>query len=109
MSEIIETEEVTKFYTFVQNNSGGYWNGPHYVIIEAFDANHANEIAVDNEIYFNGCASGNDCSCCGDRWYPVEEYHGSEKPEIWGEPLEEYNSEKYKLIPYKAKHDEQIQ
>ena len=95
--------EVTKFYTFVQNNSGGYWNGPHYVIIEAFDANHANEIAVDNEIYFNGCASGNDCSCCGDRWYPVEEYTGSEKPEIWGEPLENYNPEKYKLIPYKAK------
>jgi len=88
----------TKFYTFRQNNSGGYWNGPKYVIIEAFNAEHANELAGNNDIYFHGCATGTDCECCGDRWYEVSEYEAEDEPLIDKEPLENYNREDYKLI-----------
>lgn len=60
------------FYTFYQNNSGGSFivndSVAHVVIIEAPSANVANAIAEDKGLYFDGCDSGADCSCCGDRW-----------------------------------------
>ena len=59
------------FFTYYQNNSGGRSKGSHYVIIEARDYRDANNLAEDKaEIYFNGCAEGFDCNCCGDRWIP---------------------------------------
>ena len=70
------------FYTFKQNNSGGTFIGPQYVIIEADDASEANLIAYDHGIYFNGVQNGQDCNCCGDRWYPVYEYAGEETPQL---------------------------
>ena len=61
------------FYTFTQNNSGGSFITDeaiaHYVIIEADSADEANSIAESKGIYFNGCEIGEDCPCCGDRWY----------------------------------------
>jgi hypothetical protein len=83
----------TKFYTFNQNNSGGSFvtsdneGLSEYVIIEATDANHANERAERIGLYFNGCDDGRDCYCCGDRWYTVSENDGTDEPTIYGEPI----------------------
>ena len=95
------------FYTFHQNNTGGSWAGPaHYVIIEADSAREANDIAVDHGLYFNGCALGHDCSCCGDRWYEVDEHDADKTPLIYGDHPDEatewctkYNSNS-KVKPY---------
>lgn len=69
----------TKWYHFRQNNSGGSFHiddergiGPH-VYIEAMNADHANDLAGRIGIYFDGVNTGNDCSCCGDRWSPVSD------------------------------------
>jgi len=82
------------FYTFHQNNSGGYFifdsdKGISVnVIIEANSADEANDRAEQIGLYFNGVADESDCSCCGDRWYSVwDENDGTELPEIWGEPV----------------------
>jgi hypothetical protein len=95
------------FYTFTQNNSGGLYTGPaKYFIVEAEFSQEANEIAQNHGIYFNGCASGADCECCGDRWYPCSSSDGTKKPEIYGNSPEEARKE-YRLtispsnsIPY---------
>ena len=80
------------FYTFHQNNSGGFFVGPEFVIIEADSADEANMTAMDHDVYFDGIHHGNDCECCGDRWYEVDEYHATEKPEIYGkDPAESTN------------------
>ena len=79
------------FYTFRQNNSGGFFSGPQFVIIEADSAEEANAIAEENDIYFHGVSRGLDCSCCGDRWYPVYEGDGDNEPLIYGEPAEKYD------------------
>lgn len=81
----------TKFFTFNQNNSGGSFDIDlnfgisQYVIIEAENASQANEIALGIGLYFYGCSSGNDCPCCGDRWYEVDDSDGTEFPSIYGE------------------------
>ena len=68
----------TKFYEFSQNNSGGSFDVDndvcHRLFIEATNAEQANRIAQDLGVYFNGCDSGMDCNCCGDRWYEVDDY-----------------------------------
>jgi hypothetical protein len=83
------------FYDFRQNNSGGRWKHNlekgigHSVIVEARDYEHANERARAIGLYFQGCAIGSDCSCCGDRWtqqYSFDE--GTDVPSIYGQPLE---------------------
>lgn len=85
----------TKFWTFSQINSGGSFDYQpndgitHYVIIEATSAIHAMQRAMDIGLYFNGCESGMDCSCCGDRW--SEPYgDGKEIPSVYGDPAETY-------------------
>jgi hypothetical protein len=71
-----------KFYRFRQNNSGGHFHENdkvgELVIVEAISHTEANEIAEDNGIYFDGCDSGRDCSCCGDRWYKAHKYDEEE-------------------------------
>ena len=61
-----------KFYNFTQNNSGGRLitndKLSHRVFIEAIDKEEAFSRAESVGIYFDGCDSGQDCSCCGDRW-----------------------------------------
>jgi hypothetical protein len=77
-----------KFYQFSQNNSGGSFHindtVAHHVVIEAASAADANAKAQDIGIYFNGCDDDRDCPCCGDRWYPTDEYDAEDKPEIYG-------------------------
>lgn len=79
------------FYCFTQNNSGGRWRGPHYVIIEATSAREANNLAEDKaSIYFDGVSTDRDCSCCGSRWYRVYDNAADPEPMIYDKPLLEY-------------------
>jgi len=90
-----------KYYTYVQNNSGGSFvkepeNGiDWYVIIEAINSIQANAIAENIGIYFDGCRDGIDCSCCGDRWYVCDESDGKEFPKIFGEIVNDTHSNYY--------------
>ena len=63
------------FYVFHQNNSGGYFTEPakNIIVKDAGDSEQATEVALKAGIYFNGIAAGLDCSCCGDRWFPMTE------------------------------------
>ena len=53
-----------KRYTFRQNNSGGYWIGPHYFVCLAQDGKSAWKILKDQPWY-----TDEHCTCCGHRWY----------------------------------------
>lgn len=86
----------TKFYTYRQNNSGGRWDGPLYVSVEADSEQEAEEIAQENGVYFDGCRDGRDCSCCGDRWYRMPEEN--DFPGYYEEPLDEFCSDKSQYL-----------
>jgi hypothetical protein len=77
------------FFTFNQNNSGGHFtrnaNVDHYVIVEATHWADASQRAQNLGIYFNGVNEGNDCECCGDRWY--ESNNGTDVPSSYGSPF----------------------
>lgn len=76
----------TKFYTYKQNNSGGRFIGPYAVIIEAKSTEEADSLAESKAgVYFDGCADGRDCSCCGDRWSRTYGYDVSYSPTLYGE------------------------
>lgn len=80
------------FYNYDQNNSGGQWDFDnrltHVVIIEADDAEAADNRAESFGIYFNGVSNCRDCSCCGDRWYHAFG-EGDEEPMCYGIPVSE--------------------
>lgn len=63
----------TKFFDFHQNNSGGrFVHEPKKgigstVIIEAIDADGANQKAENIGLYFDENGE-RDCTCCGSRW-----------------------------------------
>lgn len=67
------------FYEFSQNNSGGSFDVDdkvcHRLFIEATTLKKAIKKAKELGVYFNGCDKGLDCSCCGDRWYKIDEYN----------------------------------
>jgi len=82
------------FYTFNQNNSGGKFvedeNLTKYVAVEGYNEKDIIKRAKKIGIYFDGCLSGEDCSCCGDRWtkpYDDDEY--DDVPSIYGVPVED--------------------
>ena len=95
-------EVATKFYQFRQNNSGGRFHRNDdvdtTVYIEAVDADHANARAEKIGIYFNGCSTGSDCSCCGDRWYRAGEF-GSDDALATEDDIAVYRSN-YSPKPY---------
>ena len=81
----------TKFYTYSQNNSGGSWQPgmPHYLVVEALSAEDADRRAENAGAYFQGCNTGRDCDCCGDRWYT--QFHddsGDSEPTVYGKSIE---------------------
>lgn len=88
----------SKFYTYIQNSSGGsfYINEKEgiaeYVIIEATSSKKANKIAESIGIYFDGCDEGLDegldCDCCGDRWYSANDDDGKQCPSLYSEPID---------------------
>ena len=69
------------FFEYRQNNSGGSFDTDmgHAIYVEADTLNEANARAEFVGVYFNGCDSGQDCPCCGDRW--SEPWNGS-KPDV---------------------------
>jgi len=91
-----------KFYTFNQNNSGGSFDFDknsgitHYVIIEAASKDDAIAKAERIGLYWDGCETGQDCDCCGDRWSTYcDEY---DSPAIYGVPVEDAILEKDSLL-----------
>lgn len=99
----------TKFFTYSQNNSGGYFDLDKtrgiasIVIIEAVDYQDANSRAETIGLYFGG---EGDCPCCGDRWYDAyDNDDGTDEPTIYGDPLEEYyNKSRFGLTNSVAVH-----
>lgn len=88
----------TKFFCYGQNNSGGSFDYDekagitHHVVIEATSSKDANERAANIGLYFNGCADGRDCDCCGDRWCSQDEdTGGNESPSVYGTPIAEFD------------------
>lgn len=77
------------WYTFHQNNTGGEFVSCDQsgigsdVIIEANSPEHANSRAEEIGIYFDGCDSGIDCPCCGDRWSPAWDNDGKTDPMLF--------------------------
>lgn len=65
--------EKTKFYDLSQNNSGGSFDVNetlcHRLFIEADTYEEAVSKAESLGCYWNGVDEGQDCPCCGDRWY----------------------------------------
>jgi len=83
----------TKFYTTMQNNSGGYFivndDVAQYVIVEARSFSEARRLLEDiTEDYSKYCP------CCGERWSSwFHDNDGTEKPTIYGVPLDEVRKE----------------
>ncbi len=77
------------FFDYRQNNSGGGFDFDDdkgislYVIIEADDAEKANEKAESIGLYFDGAG---DCPTCGYRWYDAFG-KGDDVPSTYGTPL----------------------
>ena len=62
---------MSKFYTYRQNNSGGFFKEPAInIVIEADGFEEANAIAEANGVYFED--RGDCVSCCGSRWQAME-------------------------------------
>lgn len=90
-----------KYYTYIQNSSGGAIQGAKYVIIEAESPRHANFLAQHKaDLYFGYRDRENDCNspiCCGDRWEKKDEHlyaydEGTIGPMIYGEKATEYQT-----------------
>ena len=82
------------FYHYNQNNSGGSFDEDdkvcRHVIIEAAGPVSADLKAEEIGIYFNGCDTGQDCPCCGDRWSTAWG-EGTEEPMLYGGmPIQDY-------------------
>lgn len=77
-----------QWYMFDQNNSGGSFdydkNVSEKVIIQAVDRHHATARAEEIGVYFDGCCSGQDCPCCGDRWYAPWDDDGTDELPLLG-------------------------
>lgn len=94
-AKIQSETQAPKFFHFSQNNPGGSFHinetVAHHVIIEAYSAKDANARAEDIGIYFNGCDTGTDCTCCGDRWSEQwSDGDGDKTPLIYGESPEKF-------------------
>lgn len=80
------------FYQYRQNNSGGTFDVDEQsgisvvVIIEAVNAEGADQVAEYVGLYFDGSFTGHDCSCCGDRW--ARAYSGDKVPSYYGVALD---------------------
>ena len=88
------SEKITPlFYTFNQNNSGGYFvvdkkvGISEIVIIEAYGGDHAYSRLKKIGKSVNGFS--NYCPCCGERWSDwFDDDDGTREPEIYGQPVE---------------------
>jgi len=100
-----------KFFTYIQNNSGGGFHQDEEsgiglnVIIEANSSEEANDKAESIGLYFDGCDNDRDCSCCGDRWYRSYE-DGTDTPRIYDQDVssQDYKEEWMIWGPYSYIH-----
>ncbi|HET8731806.1 MAG TPA: hypothetical protein VFM34_11950 [Moraxellaceae bacterium] len=89
------------FFTYRQNNSGGSFNIDSeagisiFVVVEADSADDADRRAVDIGLYFDGCETGEDCECCGDRWSRA--YEGYDVPSEYGKPIADLLDDKRRV------------
>jgi len=88
----MKREVDTKFFTFNQNNSGGYFVTDdkagicETVIIEAMDNDDAfNKLEKIGE---NVSGFDSSCSCCGERWSRPWTDDADPEPMVYGEPIE---------------------
>lgn len=77
------------FFEISQNNSGGSFHVDdkvcHRLFIEADGVEDAISKAEDLGCYWDGCDSGYDCPCCGDRWHqPYSAVDLDETNKKWG-------------------------
>lgn len=85
---------VSRFFHYSQNNSGGSFRldlergVTHHVVVEAFDATHANARAEAIGLYFDGRG---DCPCCGNRWSEAWGDDGNEQPMVYDEPVSQFD------------------
>lgn len=75
---------MSKWFEYGQNNSGGSWVPPYRVVwVQARTKRQANAIAQDEaDVYFDGCDTGRDCPCCGDRWSEPLDDGGEDAPDL---------------------------
>lgn len=90
------------FFHYHQNNSGGGMdiddNIHINIIIEAKDNLHADTLAQQIGIYFDGIEKGEDCECCGDRWSrQCSVQDGEDYPNLYGRKVTSYKKE---LLPF---------
>jgi hypothetical protein len=84
-----------KFFEFRQNNTGGSFEFDAdagisvHVIIEADSGEDANRRAKLIGLYFDGVDEGQDCPCCGDRWYGAWSSEGTDTPMIYRTPVQD--------------------
>lgn len=87
------------WFCYTQNNSGGsfifYKSGgiTHHVLIEADDAEAANERALHIGLYWDGADKDvdRDCPCCGDRWHRARDDEATKEPLIYDEDARNYD------------------
>lgn len=88
--------KIALWYEFNQNNSGGSFiendKVTHRIFIQAMSLKDAVSKSEELGVYFNGCDSGIDCPCCGDRW---SEPNALEFPVDWGKGSVFNNIEEY--------------
>lgn len=95
----------TKFYTFDQNNSGGYYEEDKQdgvaplVIVEAMSSEDARRKARDIT-----CGYTDFCECCGERWGIewVDEEDATSEPMKYGKPVKNYLAESSPIFGHKA-------
>ncbi len=90
------------FYTYSENNSGGYFTeGPNIIIIEADSFKEADSIAeAHTKIYFD---DRYDCECCGSRWSNAYSWNESNDPRVSDDPPQDFLDGNGN---YSAYHDE---
>jgi hypothetical protein len=84
------------FFTYTQNDSGGYLIGPEYIIIEADTKEESNEIFNNLELDHESR------DCCSSRWYEYSASDGYEQPTIFGGEI----SDKFKEIQLDLSNEE---
>ena len=95
----------TKFYTFRQNNSGGYfvsddtYGVSEIVIVEAINAKDAwNRLS---DIGDNVSGFWEYCSCCGERWSNwLDDDDGKDIPMLYDTKIEEAKSSMFNKVAY---------
>lgn len=77
-----------KWYTFDQNNSGGYFvTNENVCEVVCIEAETAEQAILKAEEF---CENDDSCPCCGDRWsFWIDDDDGKEKPSWYDKAIED--------------------